>query len=604
MDQLKKVLKFRFWILLGIALILPVVGWFMATSGLVSEAEGRTKSLKDLTDKLKVTTDDPNKDWETGLEAINVLQAEQPKFAQVELYKRQVPLMIWPPEMPNDPAKIQPKHQEFYRTGYAKLVEEVRKVVKPYDEESQTGLIDYDEGLLPRPDRAEWVSSAPSIAQIVAAQEDIWLLSSILAQIAAVNEDEEARNQFEAPIRQIIELYLRGGSIKGGGSTSTKSSSGGGAGAPGGMKKGMEEAMTKMSANMLSNMSGAGMQGGMVGGGGAASITSAKLNPDEDLGPEVAAPVEKAAEKKTSSGTGKVSGGADKMLGHMPTVAMPGASNMPGSSAGARWSLSTMQRYREDKPEFRTRGFYLEVVMDHRRIPDLLTSLANADWPIAILRVQESDYKDEDLAEAGEGQGLASMGSGRSMGMGGMIGGRMGGGGGMLGMGGAGGMMKSASSAYKGSSGRSSDVSGDAPMSISNRSPLDDPNLSNVAIVGVIYVFKKPEVKPGTTTSPASPPVASPVPSTPPLAKAPANGATGSNGVPGTTNAATVGEPPNTEVTGESTTETVAGDEAASGQAVPSTTAPQESTSDSADPKEESPGQDDPEPEKSAPNKS
>jgi hypothetical protein len=71
-----------------------------------------------------------------------------------------------------------------------------------------------------------------------------------------------------------------------------------------------------------------------------------------------------------------------------------------GSSSSSRWSPSNMGRYRDDKPEFKTRGFYLEVIMDHRRVPELLVALANADWPINVLYVQEADFKDEDLADA------------------------------------------------------------------------------------------------------------------------------------------------------------------------------------------------------------
>ncbi len=229
MDKLKQVLKFQFWILLVVALILPLVGWSMARSGLISEAESRSKSLADAEKALSTNAEDPNKDWETGLEAINVEQAKQPKKAAKALYERQLPLMTWPTQMPNDPAKFQTKHQEYYRTAYRQFVENVRKVVKPYDDETQTGLVIYPDDLLPTPDLSEWVSQAPSVEQIRAAQEDLWLLSALLKQIASVNEDEnkDARTPFDAAIRQINELYLRGGSKAGGGSEACIAASGG-----------------------------------------------------------------------------------------------------------------------------------------------------------------------------------------------------------------------------------------------------------------------------------------------------------------------------------------------------------------------------------------
>ncbi|HEY2251638.1 MAG TPA: hypothetical protein VGH74_11280, partial [Planctomycetaceae bacterium] len=223
MDKLKQVLQYQFWILLTVALILPIVGWSMATSGLESEAVARTTALDGLDKSLTASPTDPNKDWETGLELINKEQAVQPKIAAKVLYERQLPLMTWPAKMPNDPALFQTKHQEYYREIYRRgsggqrpLIDEVRKIVNPYDEETQTGLVLYDEALLPTAD-TEWVSQAPSVKQIEAAQEDLWLLSSLLKQIAAVNEDAGAKAQFEAPVRQIVELYLRGGSKAGGG---------------------------------------------------------------------------------------------------------------------------------------------------------------------------------------------------------------------------------------------------------------------------------------------------------------------------------------------------------------------------------------------------
>src|SRR5579872_1979013 len=102
MDKVKQVLKFQFWILLGVALILPLVAWSMTTSQLASEAEERVKALTSLSGSLGAKPDDPNKEWETGLDAINVQQAVQPRKAHKELYDRQLPLMTWPAKMPND----------------------------------------------------------------------------------------------------------------------------------------------------------------------------------------------------------------------------------------------------------------------------------------------------------------------------------------------------------------------------------------------------------------------------------------------------------------------------------------------------------------------
>src|SRR5437588_210452 len=73
-----------------------------------------------------------------------------------------------------------------------------------------------------------------------------------------------------------------------------------------------------------------------------------------------------------------------------------------GSGHGGGWN---MERYRNDEPEWKTRGFPLQVVMDHRRSPDLLVALSNCEWPINVLGVHEADYKDEDLVRVAGGSG-------------------------------------------------------------------------------------------------------------------------------------------------------------------------------------------------------
>ncbi|HTI50390.1 MAG TPA: hypothetical protein VL475_05545, partial [Planctomycetaceae bacterium] len=104
MDKLKQVLKYQFWILLGVALIVPVVGWVMARSGLIQEAEARTKVLDGLSTKLKAGPDDPNNDWQRGVAEINKLQQDQVRQAWETLYDQQQSRMIWPPKI--DPDKF------------------------------------------------------------------------------------------------------------------------------------------------------------------------------------------------------------------------------------------------------------------------------------------------------------------------------------------------------------------------------------------------------------------------------------------------------------------------------------------------------------------
>src|SRR5262245_31314513 len=167
MEQLKQVLKFQFWILLGVALILPFVGWFMSRS-MMAEAAARADTLKKTQDQLVVRNDDPNETWAQQVDLINKQQENQALLAWRALFERQKPFMVWPKRMVNDPSKIENVHKEIYAEDYVKELERVRQIVKPYDEEENKGLVRYGEELLPNPN-SEWTFQAPTVDQIVAA---------------------------------------------------------------------------------------------------------------------------------------------------------------------------------------------------------------------------------------------------------------------------------------------------------------------------------------------------------------------------------------------------------------------------------------------------
>jgi hypothetical protein len=196
----------------------------------------------------------------------------------------------------------------------------------------------------------------------------------------------------------------------------------------------------------------------------------------------------------------------------MPTGGSFGASNRGGGPG--------TNRYCDEKKEWRTRGFSLEVVMEHRWVPQLLVALANTEgWPISILRVHVADSSDGDLvgtegASPG-GDSMRSMmpsamkrsGSGAPPGTAGGLAGR--------------GAPPSAmpSAMPKPSPSRRLERDSDSAPSSNAPSALDDPNLAKVSIVGVVYIFLQPKELP-VTTPPAQTPGA---PATAPVATAPAD---------------------------------------------------------------------------------
>ncbi len=528
MDKLKEVLKYQFWILLGVALILPFVGWIMGTSGMMSEAAERTKKLTDLRNSLKVDGADPNDTWANELSQINVEQEKQGDIAWRRLFALQKPKMVWPTVLTDDPDwpagddadKMNNRHMELYRLAYPGKrgevgeYEKVRQIVKPIvDDDWGTGLVNFDPSLMPRPDE-EWATQAPSPKQIKAAQEDLWLLTAILECIAKVNEG--APNAYDAPIRQIDELLLRGGT-KGAASSAAKS-----AGSLSG-----PAALAGMSG-MAEMMKFRGMGGGEMGGGSGGVSVDYKINADEELGPERPIAVGSSGASTASSpssgghgaaagGHGAAGGGTADMMRAMSASMLGGG---PGGMGGRQGGGTNMERYRDEQKEFKTRGFSLQVVMDHRRIPELLVALSNSEhWPINVLRVHEADYKDEDLVpgddESPAGGRMPSMGFGGPMGSGGSRGGH--------GASSAGAGMNEMMRAMNRGRGmmpgarppgmmRGGEEGGEG-FSVA-RSALDDPNLANVAIVGLIYIFNKPP------DPPAAPAATQPTGATQPVAGA------------------------------------------------------------------------------------
>jgi len=154
-----------------------------------------------------------------------------------------------------------------------------------------------------------------------------------------------------------------------------------------------------------------------------------------------------------------------------------------------------MQRYVAEREEWKTRGFYLEVTMDHRKVPDLLVALANAGWPVRVMRVHQADSKPEDLVPFNELTPLASgsRGGGNSA-------------------------YVAAMNAQMARMGRSGDMgmgrgpmmgrSGRGPITVNplSEQALNDHMLASVALDGVITVFKKPpeEPAPPETTAPST----------------------------------------------------------------------------------------------------
>ncbi len=365
MEQLEYVLRYKFWISFGAAILLPAVGWYLATGSMSAEVKNRWKVVDGNFNKdfIKDSTRDsaiakiPNNKYIEGLKAINAVHATDLEQARVNLRDAQKQYMVWPAIVGEAMASTgyrqeppDPDARFKYGNVYRQELERVRKIINPFDEKTnKKGLIYAPEGVLPKAQDDNWTTMGPPVNRMWDAQEDIWLLTSIMQAIAAVNKD--ATSIIDAPVKAIQEVSLRGGS-----KAAPKPAQGkGGEGTP----------TARPPANPAIPASIAG---------------DVSFNPAEEFGPEVviAPPVRVIAAVE------------DDDRNSSKNRARAKANKRADSSSAP---TNSVKRYIEgdNNTPYKTRGFYIQVAMDHTFVPELVSQLSNMPWPTEIARVQQSD---------------------------------------------------------------------------------------------------------------------------------------------------------------------------------------------------------------------
>lgn len=388
MERLEPVLKQKFWILLGVALIMSVTGWWMATSKLKADISSRKSAIDSAFGKIPKSRV-PNENW---IKELNKLNAEQEKAiasAKVAMWKRQeAKMMTWPDDgefkikVEGYWAPFGTPSSEAFRLSYAKEVQKVWKVVNPltFDaedrDETGKGVVFFPfspamyDILKQKPwDNVQGVSSE-RMWQI---KEDLWLLERLFQSITDLNGGFDV-TQNEAYIHTINHLQLRGGGARSAGKTSAPTQGFGTPSLVAGLGTSMQSSMDEDDARDAAYNA--------ASSGGPAAGPSAAL-------PPVSVEFDAAEEF-----------GAD------------GSSGGPGSGGGGQ-----LERYiiKEDNVPYKTRGFYLSVQMDHTQIPRFIAELtANESTilPIEVVRVQMSRKHEDEVTkivttEKKSGGGLA-----------------------------------------------------------------------------------------------------------------------------------------------------------------------------------------------------
>lgn len=499
MEALEPVLKQKFWILLGIGLIMTFAGWWMATGQISAAITERTTKIENA-EKSIPAGDVPNEIWTKRLAEVNAKQEASIKSTQLGLWKRQQARMVLPEGLPHVEydEKLKNDERELFRDAYGEEVRRVWKVLNPMDTDG-TGVVNYPLPMMFKLLKQKpWINAPPKSETIWEVMEDLWLLEGLFESIAEANGGPDAGRP-EACVHQIDNLELRGGGEKlstgssGGSDEGMMSGFGGAAGMGMGMGMGM------------GNRGGAGEMSGMpgMGGGGAASVptVSAEFDVREEFGDDGSG---------SGVGGGSGGGGGGGPAGMMSAMSMMQGGAMGGmgeDGMGSGQVESVIKRYvtSDENLPYKTRGFYLSVKMDHRKIPQLIAELTANEksvWPVQILRVQMSRLHEDDVTFSSgySGGGGMRMGPGGPMGMGMGMGmaGSMGAGGPMSALGG----VRDRDDEYdQFTNSRSFNNGNMSPQTMlkvkESQESLDialrDPYMAQVTLCGVFTMYKKVE---------------------------------------------------------------------------------------------------------------
>jgi hypothetical protein len=378
MEALKPVLAQKFWILLGLAMIMTLTGWWTATAEMLKKIKARREEIKKAFDSIPKDKI-PRESWATDLNVLNEQQKKSIVSTRAKLWEKQlVKLMEWPKD-------VQPRNgylgtfsneskNEYKETYYEEEVTKVWKKLRPFELDG-SGIVDYPiENMYDLLKRYPGGKAAqPTDEEMWNIKEDLLLLEALFQSIAAVNGGSDVARTVDM-VHRIETLELRGGSA----------------------------AKAKPVAPATASTSG----GGMASTAGLPSY-SAEFNPREEFGDDGSPSLTRRNAQTAIAGP--AGGGGGRRVG----AAMPSnlewdevkklekAGGQAPPAAAAANKGKPIERYISKSDMFKTRGFYLVVKMDHQKIPQLIAELTANDqsvWPVEILRVQMSRLHEDTTA--------------------------------------------------------------------------------------------------------------------------------------------------------------------------------------------------------------
>ena len=374
MEKLKPLLIHRFWILFGLAVLLPPIGWGLASSALNKQIEERTSKLERVFKEIPDGTSSPNQKWVDEVTNSNRTCQQLNQESHVRLWNKQKELMYWPEAISDIMARC-PYRGKITETGvaenvpvyyvnrYSEQLQVLWGIVEPLDDSkgnmtdlSENRKIKLELASIPSAPVQRWVQLSPTWPEIWDAQEDVWLSRALLEAIARVNLDTSTI--LESHVKRIEQIQLFGG-VRGQPKQTTR------------RKRAGEEFVSDEMRGMME----AALQGG----------SSRNVDFLSEEFQEV-----HFLRSNSSMGAMRMPAGIPmdmRSTGGMSTGMMDMTDT--GASGALQQKKKKNTRYVDDSKDlpYRTRGFRIKLTLDHQQIPTILAELSKSPWPIEIVRV-------------------------------------------------------------------------------------------------------------------------------------------------------------------------------------------------------------------------
>ncbi len=390
MDQVKiyldMAIKYRFWITIGLAMILSLVAYIIGSGPVLAEAEQNTSTITQAKEGVQGVANNRQpiigKHAELAKSEIAVVTRDVNE-AWDDLYEHQAGLLTWPYEetmnaplsFPTwgrtwpegvDEAEVQ-LEINTYTEVFDRYVDRIYKIFNPWDPVEGTGVVvapARDDLLLP-PTFSR--TSPPKLNDIWKTQEKLWIQAALLEVVATVNAPAETWQ--DAKIKQILSLEVASPMAMDQISL-----------AKGDQLAPPPEITRPGSESTLASTSGGGQSAASSGGYASAS-----------------------QQEESEYGSSYFGGG--------------GGGGMLGRAGGRRGGSSAVLYVQEDSPHYKTVPVSMVVLMEQEYVNTYLIALENSPMAIQVNEVQIQRPKIK-VSEPKKGESLPGGGR-RSGGMGG-----------------------------------------------------------------------------------------------------------------------------------------------------------------------------------------